>query len=223
MHGLATGTESRQQLYTMLTRGRHANHLYLQVVGDGDPHTVIRPENLHPQTATDLLQESSPATTPPSPHPRCWLSRPPRHPPADAATARYLDASTSPPNTTSDSPRRPPRRRRRPGRRRPHRRPGVAHPARPPHPARRERRRPPHPPPDRRGARELDTAGDRAAVLDWRLPDPNTAGTAPLPWLPSIPQTIANDPHWGSYLTARSDLVTTLADEVRQQAMWAAP
>jgi hypothetical protein len=39
MHGLLTGQESRQQLYTMLTRGRHANHLYLQVVGDGDPHT----------------------------------------------------------------------------------------------------------------------------------------------------------------------------------------
>ena len=55
MHGLATGAESRQQLYTMLTRGRLANHLHLQVVGDGDPHTVIRPENLHPDTATDLL------------------------------------------------------------------------------------------------------------------------------------------------------------------------
>jgi ATP-dependent exoDNAse (exonuclease V) alpha subunit len=41
MHGLLTGQESRQQLYTMLTRGRHANHLYLQVVGDGDSHTVI--------------------------------------------------------------------------------------------------------------------------------------------------------------------------------------
>ena len=39
MHGLLTGQESRQQLYTMLTRGRHANHLYLQVVGDGDPHS----------------------------------------------------------------------------------------------------------------------------------------------------------------------------------------
>src|SRR6185503_4897509 len=31
-HGLLTGQESRQQLYTMLTRGRHANHLYLQAV-----------------------------------------------------------------------------------------------------------------------------------------------------------------------------------------------
>jgi hypothetical protein len=27
MHGLATGHQSRQQLYTTLTRGRHANHL----------------------------------------------------------------------------------------------------------------------------------------------------------------------------------------------------
>ena len=40
MHGLLSGQESRQQLYTMLTRGRTANHLYLQVVGDGDPHTA---------------------------------------------------------------------------------------------------------------------------------------------------------------------------------------
>src|SRR5687768_13155694 len=37
MHGLATGHETRQQLYTMLTRGRVANHLYLQVVVGGDP------------------------------------------------------------------------------------------------------------------------------------------------------------------------------------------
>ena len=48
MHGLLTGQESRQQLYTMLTRGRHANHLYLQVVGDGDPHSLIRPETVAP-------------------------------------------------------------------------------------------------------------------------------------------------------------------------------
>jgi ATP-dependent exoDNAse (exonuclease V) alpha subunit len=55
MHGLLTGQESRQQLYTMLTRGRHANHLYLQVVGDGDPHTVIRPDTISPRTPTETL------------------------------------------------------------------------------------------------------------------------------------------------------------------------
>ena len=57
MHGLVTGQESRQQLYTMLTRGRHANHLYLQVVGDGDPHTVIRPDTVAPRTPTEILQQ----------------------------------------------------------------------------------------------------------------------------------------------------------------------
>jgi hypothetical protein len=41
----------------MLTRGRAANHLYLQVVGDGDPHAVIRPETLASRTATEILQQ----------------------------------------------------------------------------------------------------------------------------------------------------------------------
>jgi ATP-dependent exoDNAse (exonuclease V) alpha subunit len=57
MHGLLTGQESRQQLYTMLTRGRHANHLYLQVVGDGDPHSLIRPDTVSPRTPTETLQQ----------------------------------------------------------------------------------------------------------------------------------------------------------------------
>jgi conjugative relaxase-like TrwC/TraI family protein len=57
MHGLLTGQESRQQLYTMLTRGRHANHLYLQVVADGDPHTLIRPDTISPRTPTEILQQ----------------------------------------------------------------------------------------------------------------------------------------------------------------------
>ncbi|MFZ1116908.1 MAG: DNA primase, partial [Propionibacteriaceae bacterium] len=57
MHGLLTGLESRQQLYTMLTRGRHTNHLYLQVVGDGDPHTLIRPDTISPRTPTETLQQ----------------------------------------------------------------------------------------------------------------------------------------------------------------------
>ena len=92
MHGLVTGEESRQQLYTMLTRGRIANHLYLQAVGDGDPHSLIRPETIHPSTATELLEQilardemARSATT---------LQRDQHHPAArlaDAA-ARYVDA-----------------------------------------------------------------------------------------------------------------------------------
>jgi ATP-dependent exoDNAse (exonuclease V) alpha subunit len=57
MHGLLSGQESRQLLYTMLTRGRSANHLYLQVVGDGDPHISIRPETVAPRTPTEILQQ----------------------------------------------------------------------------------------------------------------------------------------------------------------------
>ena len=56
MHGLATGTESRQQLYTLLTRGAQANHVYLEVVGDGDPHSVIHPTLVRPLTPTDILE-----------------------------------------------------------------------------------------------------------------------------------------------------------------------
>ena len=56
MHGLITGTESRQQLYTMCTRGRLSNHIYLQLVGDGDPHTSSGPTAIRPATATELLE-----------------------------------------------------------------------------------------------------------------------------------------------------------------------
>jgi hypothetical protein len=57
MHGPATSEESRQQLRTMLTRSRIANHLYLQVVGDGDPHSLVWPKTVRPRMATDLLRQ----------------------------------------------------------------------------------------------------------------------------------------------------------------------
>jgi ATP-dependent exoDNAse (exonuclease V) alpha subunit len=60
MHGLVTGQESRQQLYTMLTRGRHVNHLYLQVVGGGDPHTLIRPDTITPHADRDAAADPRP-------------------------------------------------------------------------------------------------------------------------------------------------------------------
>jgi hypothetical protein len=57
MHGLVTGQESRQQLYTMLSRGRAANHLYLQVVEGGDAHSLIRPDTVASRTPTELLKQ----------------------------------------------------------------------------------------------------------------------------------------------------------------------
>ncbi|MEA5055705.1 MAG: AAA family ATPase, partial [Propionicimonas sp.] len=56
MHGLLAGTETRQQAYTMLTRGRRTNTCYLTVTGDGDLHTLIHPEVVHPATAVDQLE-----------------------------------------------------------------------------------------------------------------------------------------------------------------------
>jgi len=63
---------------------------------------------------------------------------------------------------------------------------------------------------------ELDTAGVRAAVLDWRLDDTRLHNSlAPLPWLPGLPDRIANNPDWGPYLAARARLIIDLADQVR--------
>jgi len=54
-HGLVDELMTREQLYTMVSRGRTANHLYLPVGGDGDPHGILQDDVQEP-TATDLLQ-----------------------------------------------------------------------------------------------------------------------------------------------------------------------
>jgi DNA primase catalytic core len=67
------------------------------------------------------------------------------------------------------------------------------------------------------GRRELNSADDRAAVLDWRLDDTGhrNTGRGPLPWLPGIPPELGDHPVWGNYLAARCDLVRTLANQVK--------
>ena len=76
----------------MLTRGRTANHLYVSVVGDGDPHAVIQPDSLHPRTATELLEQI--LANDASPQSATTLQREQQDPAVrlGAATARYLDA-----------------------------------------------------------------------------------------------------------------------------------
>jgi hypothetical protein len=73
--------------------------------------------------------------------------------------------------------------------------------------------------------RELDTARDVAAVLDYRL-DPtgnHSQQPGPLPWLPAVPSRLTEPPDWAAYLTARADHVRDLADRVRADAeTWAA-
>lgn len=64
VHGLlpsgtgSGGSMTRQDLYTMLTRGRHANHAYLPAgATTGDAHELIHPDATHPQTAREALQQ----------------------------------------------------------------------------------------------------------------------------------------------------------------------
>jgi hypothetical protein len=55
--------------------------------------------------------------------------------------------------------------------------------------------------------RDLRTADDMAAVLDWRLPELTPTNPGPLPWLPGIPPPLHDHPVWGTYLAKRSRVV----------------
>jgi conjugative relaxase-like TrwC/TraI family protein len=231
MHGLLTGQESRQQLYTMLTRGRHGNHLYLQVVGDGDPHTLIRPETVAPHTPTETLQQilardEAPVSASTVLH---ELNNPAAR--LFQAVQRYTDGlhvaaeQLVGPQTVAeldqvdqyipgltDEPAWPTLRAHLLG---------LAaetgeHPLRHMLTA--------------ASGRDLKTAGDMAAVLDWRLPELAPIHPGPLPWLPGVPPALHAHPLWGRYLAERSQLVADLAGQVQDHAcqgdaepIWAPP
>ncbi len=219
-HTLLTGAESRQLAYTAATRGRQANHLYLQVVGDGDEHNIVRPDHVHPLTATDLLERvltrdeasrSASTVRRQSEDPAVRLG--------DAA-ARYVDSLY----VAAE------------------RRLGPQHVARleaaaeqivpnlthaPAWPTLRahlillsaQGRDPVHQLHTAATEREITTARDVAAVIDWRLDDTGlrSADTGPLPWLPAIPEDLSDDPQWGPYLAARAARVRDLRDQVAEQ------
>ncbi len=219
MHGLLTGQESRQQLYTMLTRGRHSNHLYLQVVGDGDPHSVIRPDAVAPRTPTETLQEILARDDSPT---SATTTLRELHDPAARlfdAVQRYTDSLHAAaeqllgPQVVADLDTID------------QYIPGLTgEPAWPTlrahlldlaaetgdHPLRHLY--------DAAFGRDLSTAGDMAAVLHWRLPETAASDHRPLPWLPGIPTGLQVNPVWGDYLTERSQLIADLADYVREQA-----
>jgi hypothetical protein len=218
MHGLVTGQESRQQLYTMLTRGRAANHLYLEVVGDGDPHSIIRPDAISPRTPTETLQQIpardeapvSASTLLRGLNPAARLFQ---------AVKRYTDSlhvaaeQLLGPQTVAELDQAD------------HYIPGLTtEPAWPTlrahllalaaetgqHPLRHLM--------TAAAGRDLSTAGDMAAVLYWRLPELAPTNPGPLPWLPGIPETLHSRPVWGDYLAKRSQLVVDLADQVQDHA-----
>jgi hypothetical protein len=220
MHGLATGQESRQQLYTMLTRGRVANHLYLQVVGAGDPHTLIRPETVAPRTPTETLQQILARDD--APTSATTLLRGLSDPAAGLfdAVQRYTDgllvaaeqlvgheivrlldtgADQVVPELTNE----------------------PSWPTLRAHLLALAAETGEHPLLHLQIAaagRELHTAGDMAAVLDWRLPEPALTDPGPLPWLLGIPTALHDHSVWGEYLSTRSEVVIGLATQVRRHA-----
>ena len=213
MHGLLTGQESRQQLYTMLSRGRHSNHLYLQVVGDGDPHTLIRPDSISPRTPSETLQQILARDE--APVSANTMLRQFNDPAARllVAVQRYTDSlhvaaeQLLGPHTIAELDQAD------------HYIPGLTdepawltlrahlialaaetgtHPLR-------------HLLTAASGG-DLGTSDDIAAVLDWRLIALTPTEPGPLPWLRGIPPMLHADPVWASYLTKRAQLVVDLAD-----------
>lgn len=218
MHGLLVGTESRQQAYTMLTRGRHHNAAYVVVVGDGDLHTTIRPETVNPLTPTDLLEailarDESPvsATTAlrDAADPARLLHQ---------AVARYSDAIGFAAAHIAGAV-------------------GIRGLER-----RVEEALPHITSADgwpslkaelllveadggdaiqalaRAAAEPVSSVQDPTAVLAWRVADRRGRhGGGPLPWLGGIPSEIGEHRLWNPYLTARADLIRQLTQEIRNQ------
>ena len=217
-HGVLTGDETRQHAYTMLTRGRHSNTAYLITVGDGDPHSLIHPDTINPATPTDQLErilarDESPlsATT------QLRQAADPAVRLGDACD-RYRDAivfaaghiaSDADRHTIAFAAERV--------------MPGVtkaqAWPALLAQLLTIEADRRDSVDALTRASADPLTAGrDPAAVLSTRLDNTIPTGRGPLPWLRSIPATLRHHPLWSHYLTARADLVTDLANQVRARA-----
>lgn len=220
-HTVGTGGETRQLAYVALTRGRHGNHLYLGTAHDGDEHGIITPDGLIPPTAVDYLervlsrdgsQESANTALRNLDDPTRNLGHSANaFDDAVGSAAEHLlgreavaalDAAAEEllPGLTDQS----------------------AYPVLRKHLARlavdginaAQRLE------QAAGSRELDTALDVAAVLDWRL-DPSgnhSTGRGPLPWLPTIPKALLEHPVWKTYLTKRAEQVTENADGVRAAA-----
>jgi len=220
-HTVTSGTESRQQLYVAITRGRESNHLYLVTAMDGDEHSVITPAATHPLTAINVLEqilardEAEPSATTTARR----LADPAGN--LTSAAARYHDSlHTAAVHTLGpgwsdrldtaleqSSP-------------------GVTHS--PAYPTLRghlaliavDGRDPVAAVTTALADREVDTAADVAAVLDWRLDPTHTrrATPGPLPWLPGIPEPLATHSYWGDYLKQRQQHLDSAGSSLRAAA-----
>ncbi len=219
-HSVGTGDQSRQLFYVAMTRGRTGNDVYLAVAGDGDPHSVIKPETVRPPTATDILigilgrddrAHSASTIARELACPETLLTH---------AVARYHDSLAVIAQTVigaevldgldrvaeelhtglTTSP---------------------AYPILRAHLAilSAEGQDPIDALRIVAGGRELGTAADPAAVLDWRLDlaGRHSSNRRPVPWLPGIPARLAEHEQYGGYLSAQADLIGALVADVRAE------
>jgi hypothetical protein len=219
-HGLLTGEEDRQLAYTMLTRGRHANHAWLQA-GTTDPHlapiardlvqTATTVEILEhiidrdqaPTSATTLIRQADDPTLLLTHAANCYLDAigfAAEHVLADQVRDAIDTASQRHGLTDADA-----------------------------WPALRSTlllwaangHNPVNLINQAIAHGGFDDARDPAAVLTWRL-DPTHASqgrtVGPLPWLPGIPSRLLDQPEWKTYLSDRFKLTYHLGQEVREHA-----
>ncbi|WP_225331228.1 MobF family relaxase [Mycobacterium intracellulare] len=217
-HIVGAGHLTRQLLYVALTRGRIENHIYLSTA-ESDPHRVLSPKATHPETAVDVLTKTlgrdgaQVSATSAARQARDPILR------LGPAAAMYYDALSEAAqhlaprgllahlHATADQLY-----------------PGLtradAWPVLCKHLAliAADGRDPIATLTEAANEGELFSAHDPAAVIDWRI-DPtggHSTGIGPLRWLPATPALLANDPKWQTSLSRRAELVTDLADQIRE-------
>ncbi|MBF6358237.1 relaxase domain-containing protein [Nocardia higoensis] len=214
-HGVLTGRESRAQAYVMLTRGRTRNHIYLATT-DGDTAPTAWPTVL-PPTALDVLtgilaregtQTSASTDQREDADPRqrlagvvdayCDALAVAAETRVGAAQLAAIDAAAEQvhPGLTA----------------------AAAYPVLRQHLATLALHG--HDPitalrTAARG-RELHTADDPAAVLDWRIDSTGEhhQRPGPLTWVPELPPVLAADPQFGPHLQARRDQIQDLVAQI---------
>lgn len=213
-HVVGSDSLSRQLFYVAMTRGRHGNHVYLSTA-EADPHKVLTPKAITPQSAIEVLSkvlerdESQRSAT---------TSDREAHDPTRrlGAAVRAFDDAVG---TLAEA---------QIGEERLHEITTAAeslHPGLIGTDAWQVLRK--HLAVVDLGgdavselaavyqSREVDTALDVGAVLDWRLDSSggHSRDRGPLPWVGGVPQTLADTTHT-DYLRRRADLVRTLTDNV---------
>lgn len=216
-HTVLTGRESRQLLYVALSRGRHANHLYLDLSVSGDD-AVLDADAIRPPTAIEVLarvvarNDSGVSAT--------GARREERDPVplVRKACGEYVDAlgvaaeSVLGPEGLAQIEARAEATV-----------PGITDcPAWPALNTQLKRHVL-----DRADADQVlhdeamlvrrDRASDLAAILASRL-EANQRETGPLPWLPAVPRRLAEDDFWGRYFDRRGELIQRQGTAVRAAA-----